>query len=261
MADRFDEVVIMIILASLLLLLLAVIVIVSVIKYKQRQRRHVEEKNAIRQQFNQELLHTRIEIQEQTLKHIAQEIHDNIGQTLSLAKLHLNTIGTREGHEGAEKLGTTKDLVSKAIVDLRGLSRTLNSDAVLSGGLLKAVESELALIGRAGVFTTSLEITGQPVSLDPQKELILFRIVQEALNNSIKHSEASRIVVSLSYGENSVCTSVADNGKGAVRAPAADQPGGTGLLNMKSRSEIIGGTFSFTSAASGTEVRVILPTN
>jgi len=207
--------------------------------------------------FQEQLLHSQLEIQEQTLKNISQEIHDNIGQTLSLVKLNLNTIDLHKGEGSEEKILYSKELVSKAIVDLRNISRSLNTDAILSGGLIKAIETELNIINNAGSLKGDLIITGHKSRLDPRNELILFRIVQEAINNIIKHSGASLITVRIIFTEGQLAIKISDNGSGFDSNLAASD--GSGLRNMRNRAELIGGSFEIYSGPGGTTISVNLP--
>jgi signal transduction histidine kinase len=231
-------------------------------KYQIRRLLHLQEKQALQVKFQQELLQTQLEIQEQTLKNVSQEIHDNIGQTLSLAKLNLNTIDPHNAGQAQEKIGNTQELVSKAIKDLRTLSKTLHTDSILSTGLRRAIELELDLIDKAKVFQTELKVTGSPARLDPKKELILFRIVQEAMNNIIKHSKANTIDVQMAYGEKELVLSVADNGCGFNQTTNSNNPDtGSGLRNMQSRAELIGGCFAMASDTSGTRINITVPIN
>lgn len=253
--DRLSQEVSIIVISSSFFLLVALGIIVLVFVYQKRQTQYLQEKASLKAAFEKELLEAQLEMQELTLKNIAQEIHDNIGQTLSLAKLNLNTINP-EKQNSPEKIANTKELVSKAITDLRTLSKTLHTEAVLSVGLQEAIEMELRLIEKAGVFETALVIGGMPASLDPQKELILFRAVQEALNNAIKHSEATRIEVHLHYMPAALEVAVKDNGKGF---PAEIAEKGSGLRNMQNRAKLIGGNFRLESLQPGTEIRLNLP--
>lgn len=255
--DHLSEQVGIIVIGSAFFLLVAIGIILLVFVYQKKQARYLQEKAALKAAFEKELLEAQLEMQELTLKNIAQEIHDNIGQTLSLAKLNLNTINPEKAAALPEKLANTKELVSKAISDLRTLSKTLHNEAVLSLGLAEAIELELRLIEKAGVFQTALNVNGSPASLDPQKELILFRAVQEALNNAIKHSGASRIDVNLQYTDAELQVAVKDNGKG-FRTDVAGQ--GSGMRNMQNRAMLIGGHFRVSSTeAAGTEIRLNLP--
>jgi signal transduction histidine kinase len=96
--------------------------------------------------FQQTLLQSQLEIQEQTLKNISQEIHDNIGQALTLVKLNLNTMDFDLNEQSNQKIITSKELISKAINDLRDLSRSLNTDIIADLGLQNAIEQELILV-------------------------------------------------------------------------------------------------------------------
>ena len=149
--------------------------------------------------FQNELLQTQLEIQEQTLKTISEEIHDNVGQVLSLAKLNLNTFEINP----EKKLTDTKQLISKAINDLRDLSRSMHGDRIAELGLQQSVADEFQILENSGEFKTHLKITGELYKLPPQKEMVLFRIVQEALNNCIKYSKAKNIILELNYAADS----------------------------------------------------------
>ena len=159
------------------------------------------------------------------------------------------------------QLATTRELVSKAIVDLRNLSKSMNTDAVLAAGLLKAIEYELQLVAKAG-FTTGMEVTGQTMRLNPQKELILFRMVQEAINNIIKHAGATTIRVRISFTENRMELVLDDDGAGFdPSAFSTDMDSGAGLRNMKSRAALIGGQLDIQSIPQqGTSIIITLPT-
>ncbi|MFL5810636.1 MAG: sensor histidine kinase [Flavisolibacter sp.] len=222
-------------------------------EYQKRRRQYMEEKK----QFHEELLRTQLEIKEQTLKNISQEIHDNIGQTLSLVKLNLNTMDLKKAEALEQKIGYSKELVSKAIIDLRDISRSLNTDSILSAGLLKAIESELTMLEKAGVYSTELLVKGPSTRLDEKKELILFRIVQEAIQNIIKHANATHIDVKAEFSSQQFTVSVEDNGKG-IQADRENSEG-SGLRNMKSRALLIGGNFEIQSNHGGTQIKITVP--
>ena len=212
--------------------------------------------------FRQELLRTQLEIQEQTLKNISQEIHDNIGQALSLAKLNLNTMPAANDEVLQQKIFNSKELVSKAITDLRGLSRSLDTDYVQEMGLQRAIEYELEMIKKTGTIDTSLIVEGSLFRLEKQKELILFRIVQETFNNILKHSGAKDLNVNINYSPNSFTLIVKDDGKGVNLQPLneANNNFGLGIRNMHSRAKLIGADFHMTSILGvGTEVKINLP--
>lgn len=217
------------------------------------------EKTELHQHFQEELLRTQLEIQEQTFKTISQEIHDNIGQMLSLAKLNLNTVDLQSSEKAAQKIGDAKDLVGKAIQDLRDLSKTLNTETIAATGLLNAIEAELHLLQKTGTLQTSFSTSGTPVRLDAQKELILFRIVQEALHNVMRHAHATQVTVCAAFERGHLKLLIADDGRGLDES-AGNAPG-SGLRNMQSRSRLIGAHWQIESKKeNGTVIRVTLPT-
>ena len=254
---------IIIIFASIFLIVVAIGVIILILLYQKRQLLHENEKNQLKNSYEKEILHTQLEIQEQTFKNISQEIHDNIGQALTLAKLNLNTMSIVNTDLLQQKITLSKTLVSKAIVDLRDLSHSLNTDYVEDMGLLRSIEYELEMIGKTGITKTSLQISGQVYRFDKQKELITFRIVQEILNNIIKHAKAENIIVQVDYNVNIMELSIKDDGLGFEPFPAQlteNNNDGLGIRNMHNRAKLIAASLTITSSAGkGTLIKISLP--
>ena len=242
------------------LLLILIFFFLLFFQYHKRQLHHANELHRVKQAYDQALMQSQLEIQEQTFKVIAQEIHDNIGQMLSLAKLNLNTLNLEHKEKAQVKVGDAKELVGKAIQDLRDLSRTLNTDHIAALGLVRAIDHELQLLQKSGVVQTDMEVTGKVVKADPQKELILFRIVQEAIHNVIKHAQASSVAVRAAYEGSRLQLSIADNGVGFDGGDG--RANGSGLTNMRSRSKVIGAELHIDSLpGKGTNITIQLPIN
>ncbi len=249
---------------SLAFLLLAGFVVFFFIIYIRRKYHHIQEKQRMQSSFKEELLRTRLEIQEQTLQTISEEIHDNIGQALSLAKLKLNTLDYLDQDKLRSKTTDAKELVSKAIQDLRDLSRSLNTDAIASQGLVSALEQELEMYRRTD-FKAELLADGPVPRLEPQKELIIFRIIQESLNNISKHADAGQIRVIIKAGKENLEIRVEDNGKGfdpGLVQRRTENTKSLGLRNMANRAAMIGADFRLCSEpGKGTIVILTLPLN
>lgn len=244
-------------------LILGLFILLLAALYSKKTERSRIEKSLMKAQFDQTLLQTQLEIQEQTLKNISQEIHDNVGQVLSLAKLNLNTMDITKTEQLQGKIDNTLSQVSKAINDLRDLSKSFNTDNICAIGLINAISYELDIINKTGSHSASLRIAGNSQRLEPQKELILFRIVQEALHNIIKHAGAGTVKVLANYTDHQLELQVTDDGKGFDLSPL-NQPGnngfGLGIRNMHNRAKLIGAEFSMTSnLGEGTIVKIILP--
>lgn len=240
---------------TILVVLLVAGIIGFLLTFNRRHWKYEKEKQLLQSQFEQSLLQTQIEIQEHTLKTISEEIHDNVGQVLSLAKLNLNTFETNP----TKKLKDTKELLSKAINDLRNLSRSLYGESISEIGLEEAVANELAILNNAGGFDTELKIEGHAYRLSPQKEMVLFRIVQEATHNAMKHAHASKLTLILNYGADFFFLSIIDNGNGFDLEKIREQQNGIGLKSMRSRAKLIGGILTINSnERSGTCISIKL---
>jgi len=248
---------------TIVFLVLAGFVIFFLVMYMRRKTKNILEKQQMQSQFSQTLLQTQLEIQEQTLKNISQEIHDNIGQALSLAKLNLNTIPATNDEVLQQKILNSKELVSKAIVDLRDLSRSLDTDYVQEMGLQRAIEYELEMIKKTGTVETSMIVEGYLFRLEKQKELILFRIVQESFNNILKHAGGKNINVNINYSATGFTLIIKDDGKGVRLQPLSEGENnnfGLGIRNMHSRAKLIGADFNISSKiGEGTEIKIVLP--
>ncbi len=246
--------------ATIIFFTLGILIISIIWRIQKNNQNFFLEKNQLQSKFEQELLQTQLEIQEQTLKTISEEIHDNVGQVLSLAKLNLNTVGTISDVQVQSKIDSTKDLVSKAINDLRNLSRSLHGEKIGEIGLQEAVANELKILENSGQYVTVLNITGKPFKLDPQKEMVLFRIVQEALHNAVKHAHATKLKVELKYSHDVFNLIIHDNGVGFKPEALQSTQTGIGLKNMHNRAALIGGEFSINSSEkNGTSICIEIP--
>lgn len=246
--------------ATGLFLLVFIIFLLFYYKVQMRQNLFMLKEEQMKFKYQEQLLQTQIEIQEQTLKTISQEIHDNIGQALTLAKLNLSTMLPIADEQLQRKVLNSKDLVGKAIGDLRHLSHSLDTDYVQEMGLQRAIEYELEMILKSGTLQTIFEIQGAPFRLNKQKELVLFRITQESLNNILKHAEARTIMIVMAYSPGSLEMRITDDGKGVDLENLPTEEAGLGIRNMHKRAQLIGASFNMNSTLQeGTTITIFLP--
>ncbi|MDQ2721422.1 MAG: ATP-binding protein [Bacteroidota bacterium] len=226
-------------------------------------RKDREEKKKLQLNFQQELHKAQVEIQEHTFKNVSEEIYNNIGQILSLAKLNIGTINLNDPKSLPEKIENTRELVGKAIHDLRDLSGSLNADIVSELGLIKSIKSELAVIKKNGDFKTVFIQKGEIYPLPYQKELILFRIFQEVSNNIIKHSKANTVEVVVHYFIDKFILQISDDGEGFDLTEAEKielKKATSGIKHIRQRSGIIGAHAQINSEqGKGTTVIITLP--
>jgi signal transduction histidine kinase len=247
----------LILIATLIFLIAPTFILIYILVYNQRKKRHIEEKQNLQSTFRQELLKTQVEVQEQTLRNISREIHDNISQVLSFIKLNLAMIDQGDEHTKA-KINESRELVAQVINDLRNLSKSLSFEHIAELGLVKTIEMETDRINNSGLLKTSLVIEGDSYSLGEQRELVLFRIFQETLNNTLKHAHAKHLKISLQYSELIFNLTIEDDGIG-FSFSELDNNHGSGLKNMQSRAALIGAVANFNSwPGKGCSIKVYL---
>ncbi len=251
--------IVFIIISVVLILTLVVFIAIIIFRYQKNQNAYFRNIAEIKIAHENQLLQSQLEMQEQTFQNISREIHDNIGQKLSLAKLHLNTIGYTHTEEPEVQVRDAVDMISEAINDLSDISRSMSSENILNNGLIKALEFEVTQLKKAGIFRVNFSTSGYPVFLNANTELVLFRIVQEAINNIIKHAAANTIDIELYYNNVKLTIDISDNGRGFV----VDQGGhGTGLLNMKKRAVMLNGNLTVSSVPNlCTQIKIEIPIN
>jgi two-component system, NarL family, sensor kinase len=252
-----------IIIICIIILLGFVLFIVNIISLHQKSReKFLLDLEQMKNNFRNEILQSELEMQEQTFEDISMEIHDNISQILLVSKLNLTMIEAA-APEVNEKIQYAVELLSRAMKDLRHLSRRLDSDIIRQEGLYKAIGEYIDQLRKSVTKEIIFNAQGIPDHLTLEKELILFRILQEAINNILKHADASRIVVDLSFSREQLQLEITDNGKGFNLAELLGQPGtGAGLKNMQKRIRMISGQFSMeTEPGKGTRIDIRLPAN
>ena len=206
-------------------------------------------------EFEQTLLKSQLEIQEHTFNHISREIHDNIGQVLSLVRINLNTL---KAPGDMEKMELMDELMGKAITDLRSLSHSLDADHIRNKGWVVAVTKLLNDLQKTGKYKTHIQQDEDLPALGNDKPIILFRMIQEAINNIIRHAAADTIYLDAKKENDKLIVRVRDNGKGF---DVSKNSGGVGLQNLKNRSKMIGADLSIKSEkGKGTIVTVSIKT-
>jgi len=214
--------------------------------HKKAQQNFATQMENLKAYAEKELLKTQLEIQEQTFQYISREIHDNIGQFISLAKLQLNTVDFTQPDVAEGKVYHSTDLLTKALEDLRDLSKSLSSDFLRGHGLAAAIDLQVMQLRKLGIAEVGYEIMGESAYLEEQKEIFVFRILQESFNNIIRHSQAKEVKILLSYEPDRLSLSITDNGKGFDQS-IIDNRQSSGIGNMTKRAAMIGAHFSLVS--------------
>ena len=239
--------------ACVFVVLLGITIVMLFRIYNKRKNTLVLEKENMSVQFEQTLLRSKLEIQEETFNYISKEIHDNIGQVLSLVRININTMGIAVDEQ---KINLMDELMGKAITDLRTLSHSLDSDMIRNNGWIKATERLLLALSKTGTVKISFSADENMLTLGNEKPIILFRMIQEIINNIIKHAAAKEISFSAAHKDNQIVVNIKDNGKGFDRTTIA---AGAGLQNLENRAKMINANlYIHTLPGSGTSVNISL---
>jgi two-component system, NarL family, sensor kinase len=260
MSPGGEEAKLTILLGTAIILLFGIAVVALLAIFQKKSQLNQKEKQILKDTYEKTILQAQLEIQEHTFNIISGELHDNVGQILSLAKVQIN-IMTESNDLNKTMLDNVKENVGKAMNDLRDMAKGLNSERIRLASLHRVVQEELNRINNTGVLIASLCCDGTEKPLDADKKLILFRIIQECINNCIKHAMATKIQVSFRYMEELLQVNIIDNGKGfELSGIAAANTTGLGLLNIKKRAQLAGGEAIIESALNeGTNILINIP--
>jgi signal transduction histidine kinase len=205
------------------------------------------------------------EAQEEERKRLSRELHDDILQSLVVAKGQIETASAVDRPDLVEqRLRSAQEVLEDSIVNLRRYSRALRPSLLDDLGLADAVDWLVGDLRSRTGLAVDLEAVGTAQRLSSRDELLVFRIIQEALHNVERHSRATQARVCLVYAEGMLTASVKDNGRGMVTGagPAGrDQPdAGLGLRGMDERTKLLRGTLTIRSAeGEGTELTLEVP--
>ncbi len=213
-----------------------------------------------------QMVQIELEIREQLLRKISQELHDNIGQILTVVKLQLTSLHIKNNIHVNRQIFKSIQLVSDALDGLRNISKSMDAANLAAVGLIKQVANDLECISETGLIAASLTHNDIEIDFTLPIQTIIYRIVQESLSNIIKHAGASIISVECTLLPDRFSIIISDNGKGfnPDKIDNSNQPGhtGAGLRNINSRAKLIGGELTIISAiGTGTTVSLSVPVN
>ena len=243
------------------MVLLALSVFFFFVTYQKKMLKKQLELNETKAKQQEEILLNTISAQEKERKRIAQDLHDEVGAMLSVVKLNVGRIEKKSEESVAKELAVeTKIYLDEVITQVRRISRSLLPPSLEKLGLFFALEELASWVNKAEQLKIVCRKSGEQFRFDNKKELAVFRIIQELLNNAIKHSEATIIFISTRFTPDyNLMISISDNGKGFNLEEKMNS--GLGLKNLDSRIQIIGAKFKMKSKpGKGTTAIIYLDT-
>lgn len=228
-----------------------------IFQYRKRKLLYEREKEETERQHKLDLLNAQLQIQQQTMQFIGSEIHDSVAQKLTLASIYTQQMEFENNAPVInDKLSSISKIINDTLVELRQLSKSLTDDTLQNASLDELIEMECNRVNAAGICYISFHAQGLPV-IDIDKKSSLLRIVQEFIQNSIKHASCKNIFITIQYRDAMLALDLKDDGKGFDTGIA--QPG-SGLGNIRRRIQMLEGNYQLHSEIdNGVKLLVLIP--
>ncbi len=220
-----------IIIAVFTLLFVCAIMIFLFIIFQKRKNALLLEQKENEKWFENEISKTQIEIREETFKNISWELHDNIGQLITLAKIQL---------QNTAEISDIKQTLDKALKEIRTMSKIINPNVLNTISIVESVRLEIERLNRLNFIDAKLMVIGNEKEIDSKAEIIFFRIFQEFVSNTIKHAKATKLLAVINYKPKELIISIKDDGQGFDINNKTHT--GIGLDNIKNRAALVNAT-------------------
>lgn len=218
--------------------ILGVIITYFIVSIIRQQRRNIE-------LYRQSVL-AEITAMEKERARIAADLHDELGPMLSAIKLKINSFELTDEDDKVQ-IEKTNDHIDGLVKRMREISYDLIPNTLIRKGLAIAVREFIDYTNQGKSFNIEFDAE-EPLSVNEQKSIHIYRIIQEIINNTIRHSKGRTLKIHLRQKDSTLFLSTADDGVGFDHHTASKGDGGIGLRNIVSRSEIIGGEMFVESA-------------
>jgi signal transduction histidine kinase len=216
-----------------------------------------------RKQMERNILSAVIKAEERERERISRDIHDGLGPLLSTIKLYVNELesGEFEPGEKSEMLKQTNELINDAITSTKAISNNLSPHLIMDYGLVKAVEAFCKKVNLAQKTQINFESSLGAVRFDQTVEIVLYRVITELINNTMKHANANKVEIYLEMIEQVLQLTYLDNGIGFEKDKVMEgETGGMGMKNIISRLRSINGNYKINSRP-GAGVLVVVEIN
>ncbi|MEO6233044.1 MAG: ATP-binding protein [Ferruginibacter sp.] len=246
------------IIIGVIMLLAAFCILLIVIEYvlQRKQLLYVRTLEEVKMNHLKSVIQKQKEVQDATFKAISNELSTSAGQQLMFAKLKLlNSLNKKKQNYSKKMIGESVDLISLAIQQLRDASSGMSADVVTNYGILQAIENEMEHI-KYKKHKFNFSVSGTIYYLSSYDELIIYRILQEALSNIVTHSNGNEINIKLIYNEKTLRLEIKDNGQGFIEAVKLNV--GNGITYIRKGTRLLSGVCKF-SNDSGAKVAIKIP--
>ncbi len=232
---------------------------------QRKKLQHQKTLDQIREQQQNQLIEAAVRSEEIERHRIAETLHDEVGAILSSSKLHLQAIKATSMDEKDLKLyEKSKMLLDQGIQKVRGISHNLHSNILKEFGLNDAIQHFVTMITKGTLIKGSTELDDTYQSGNPENDISIYRMVQELMNNILKHAEATELNVTSEFSSRQLILTISHNGKGLSQEQFEElryKKEGLGLKNIQNRVILLKGKIEFTCFENGCEIKMLIPAN
>ncbi|WP_439881841.1 sensor histidine kinase [Pontibacter sp. MBLB2868] len=244
------------------LLILAFGIIAFVFLYQRRMLQHQENLRQLQEARQRQVLEATLQAQEEERRRVARDLHDDVGAMLALVKLNVHQLNA--ALEDKTMGQGVKKMLDEVIGTVRRISHDLMPVVLEKMGLPQALEAMKRAVPPSSGINFEFVCNDKERRINSIVELSLYRVVQELLNNTLKHAEASLIAINLDFEAHTLRLEYLDNGVGFDYNGMVNKPGkasrGLGLMNLQARVALLDGSFKFESESNkGTKAFISVP--
>ncbi len=262
MDSKISEITFFIVFSSLILLVLAGLVINLLLISRNKRLKHQSQLLEVKSNYEKELMKTQVEVAENTLNDIARDLHDDVGQMLTFSIIKMNSINVKDDKHLENNLIEVRESVRQSLQTIRELSKSFSQDYLSNFGIHYSLQRLFDRLNRQKIISAKLDFPDTIKFKLQSSELFTFRIIQELVTNTVKHSEAREVWLQVSENENSIILKYHDNGIGISEETLARirDHDSLGFSNIQKRIILMNGHFEIKSnLPTGTAVEISIP--
>lgn len=253
------QVALLIAIGSVGMLALAIGIVLFMVFYQKKMMQEQMKRQQLELDYQHKMMEVTLESQESERKKLAADLHDSIGGMLSAIRMGISTMG--KSTPAQVNIDQTKKMLDDTISSVRKISRELMPSTLDKFGLAQALKELCEQLQDTTMITTTFHESGELYDLSKPESLMVFRIIQELLNNAIKHSEANKIEVTIG-NQDGLLICVEDNGIGFdINTQRNDKSfgKGLGLYSIENRASLLGAKVDFSKKSKGSKVTLTIP--
>lgn len=237
--------------------------LIAFISNQKKKLQHQKDLQFLREQQQNQLIEAAVRSEELERHRIAEALHDEVGAILSSTKLHLQGIKPATLNEKDLRLyERSKELLDEGIQKVRGISHNLHSNILKEFGLNEAIRHFIRKIVKSDLLNATCELDDAYQTQNPENDISIYRMVQELVNNIIKHSGATALHIASGYTVSALTISITHNGRGLSQERFEElrySKDGLGLKNIQNRVILLKGTIYFLARQDENQIHIAIP--